>query len=78
MFTPQRLDSVAQFNEFFNQLPANEESVRRELTFEFMKLVYIRTVKLARVGVAYTGFVIWFICGGSIWIATLFLRTHGS
>lgn len=78
VFTPRRLDSTAQFHQFFAQLPTTDYDVRRELTFEHMKLVYIRTVKLARAGVAYAAFVIWFSTGGAIWLSTLFIKSYGS
>lgn len=77
VFFPARLDSALQFSAFFSSLPSGEEQVCRELAFELMKLIYIRTVKLKRAFIAYTSFSAWILAGGGIWVVTLFLRIHG-
>jgi hypothetical protein len=73
VFLPQRLDSGSQFSEFFSKLPRTDCDVRRELAFELMKVIYIRTMKLKRAGLAYGAFSIWLATGGAIWVCALAL-----
>lgn len=74
VFFPRRLESAVQFSEFFKSLPSSDLDIRRELTFEAMKLIYIRSVKQARASVAYLAFSIWLVSGGAIWITALILH----
>jgi hypothetical protein len=78
IFLPQRLDSTVQFKAFFESLPTAEVDVRRELAFELMKVVYIRTIKLKRAAITYCSFIGWLISGGVIWTGALCLQSHGS
>lgn len=56
------------------KLPKSEEEVVRELTFEQMKLVYIRTIKMQRVQCAYKFCLFWLISGGIVWTSWLVLK----
>lgn len=62
------------FDFFFKSLPETSLELRRELAFELMKVVFIRSVKMARINIAYTSFACWTVIGGLIWILTLLAR----
>lgn len=76
-FFPGRRGPKPGFNAFFEKLPSNDLAVRRELAFELMKAVYIRTIKLQRAKVTYLALCTWLLSGGIIWITTLALSHHG-
>ena len=59
------------FGKFFAGLPQTGEAARKELAYEFMKLVYIRTIKMKRAKIAYHAFYVWMVSGGLIWLAQL-------
>lgn len=70
---PGRSRSQVPFARFLADLPRNRETATRELAFEFMKLVYIRTLKMKRAQVAYFSFYAWIVSGGVIWLMQLAL-----
>jgi hypothetical protein len=70
-FFPRRVRSRVEFATFFAGLPQTSEAARKELTFEFMKLVYIRTIKMRRAKLAFYAFYVWMVSGGLIWLVQL-------
>ena len=60
----QRID----FDHFFASLPNDDLSARRELAFELMKLVFIRTIKIKRASLTYLLVYSWVTLGGLIWL----------
>jgi hypothetical protein len=78
LFFPRRMDATTRFTDFFGRLPTADRDIRRELAFELMKVVYIRTIKLRRASLTYAAFSAWLVAGGGIWITALILRYHGS
>jgi hypothetical protein len=74
IFFSPRTDSTLQFNAFFAQLPASDEACRKELAYELMKLVYIRSVKMKRAYMTYSAFWTWIVSGGCLWTYHLATR----
>lgn len=60
-----------EFSRFFGALPSTQEAARKELAFELLKLVYVRTLKMKRASVAYYSFYLWLVSGGLIWAVQL-------
>lgn len=58
---------------FSNEYPANEDSIILELTFEHMKLIYIRQIKLYRLNFALKTSSVWFIIGITVYAISKFL-----
>jgi hypothetical protein len=54
-------------------IPEDKEAIKQELGFEQMKLVYIRTIKMARHKYAFIFGLIWIVSGAVIWVAFLAL-----
>lgn len=70
-FFPRRVSSRVDFGKFFADLPQTHEAARKELAFEFMKLVYIRTIKMKRAKLAFYSFYVWMVSGALIWLVQL-------
>lgn len=70
-FFPRRLRSRVNFAAFCANLPQSREAVRKELSFELMKLVYIRTIKMKRTRLAFYSFYAWLVSGFLIWMVQL-------
>ncbi len=70
----RRSRSRVNFDTFFTRLPQTREAIRKELTFELMKLVYIRTIKMKRAKLAFHSFYVWMFAGGLIWLVQLLVR----
>jgi len=68
--------SKKQIQHQLDQLPSSAENLVKELTFEHMKLVYIRTIKLKRLGYAFDFGIAWVLIGGVLWLASLYLKGH--
>lgn len=58
---------------FSNEYPENENSIILELTFEHMKLIYIREIKLYRLNIALITSSAWFIIGITVYAISKFL-----
>lgn len=63
--------SKRQIQHQLDQLPASAENLVNELTFEHMKLVYIRTIKIKRLGYCFDFGRAWVLVGGILWLASL-------
>jgi hypothetical protein len=68
--------SKKQIQHQLDQLPASTENLVKELTFEHMKLVYIRTIKMKRLGYAFDLGRAWILIGGILWLASLHFNGH--
>ena len=67
---PRRRKVPVDFDAYFATLPASDVGARRELAFELMKLVFIRTIKMKRSSVTYMLVYAWAALGGVIWLWT--------
>ena len=72
-FTNRKIKSKKTLSEHQNSLPEDEDSLKKELAFEQMKLVYIRSMKLVRCKFAYSLGLWWIATGGAIWLLKLLL-----
>lgn len=63
--------SKQQIQHQLDQIPNSSEDLVKELTFEHMKLVYIRTIKMKRLGYAFDFGRAWILIGGILWLASL-------
>jgi hypothetical protein len=63
-----RAGTRVDFDQFFESLPKDDLSARRELAFELMKLVFIRTIKIKRASLTYILVYGWVTLGGLIWV----------
>jgi len=61
------LQSKRSVQEHHDAMPSDDDALVMELTFEQMKLVYIRSVKLERQKYAFISAAIWFVSGAAIW-----------
>jgi len=68
--------SNRQIQHQLDQLPSSTENLVKELTFEHMKLVYIRTIKMKRLGYTFDFGRIWVFVGGILWLTSLYLNGH--
>jgi len=67
-FVAARTTKQVDFDHFFGSLPNDDLSTRRELAFELMKLVFIRTIKIKRASLTYKLVYGWVTLGGLIWL----------
>jgi hypothetical protein len=67
------IQSAFKLGDHLARIPLDHETIKNELVFEQMKLIYIRTIKMARHKFAFFFGAIWIICGGLIWLASLAL-----
>jgi len=73
LFLNSTTQSQQNIEEYLLDVPEEIESIKKELVFEQMKLIYIRSIKMARHRYAFIFGIIWVICGGVIWLASLSL-----
>lgn len=69
----RNIKSLCELEKHLSTIPSDIDSIRKELVFEQMKLIYIRTIKMARQHYAFIYGAIWIVCGGVIWLASLAL-----
>lgn len=64
--------------QFIDRLPHDSASVVKELAFELAKLIYIRTIKMHRLTLAYKLGLTWIGLGAFIWSFALVLSRNGN
>lgn len=69
----RNIQPACKLDEHLSTIPVSTDAIRNELTFEQMKLIYIRTIKMARHRCAFIFGAIWIVSGGVIWTAKLVL-----
>jgi hypothetical protein len=69
----RNIQSACKLEEHLPTIPADMDAIRKELIFEQMKLIYIRTIKMARQYYAFIFGAIWIVCGGMVWLTSLAL-----
>jgi hypothetical protein len=67
----RRVESQIQFHSHLDSVPEDDEAILKELVYEQMKLVYIRSVKLHRAKYAYRFCRTWVLLGGFLWLSWL-------
>lgn len=71
LFNRQHVRASKDIEEVLKDLPKSQEELIRELTYEQMKLGYIRGIKITRQRYAYFFLFCWLLIGGIIWIMSL-------
>lgn len=66
------LKSNINITDFISNYPENDSDIVKELSFEHMKLIYIRDIKLYRLKAALISIFIWVFIGFSIFIISKF------
>ncbi len=68
------IKSKNNINDYVNIIPADEEELVQELTFEKMKLNYIRDIKIHRSSLLFKATYFWLLFGGICWLLDLLLK----
>jgi len=68
------IKSKKDINEYVKLIPSNEDDLVKELSFEKIKLTYIREIKIHRSNLLFRATFYWLFCGSLSWALFLFLQ----